>query len=599
MSQNEKRVTRLVMRISNCPRKAAMRFFLWFGMILLLASSVPGGKVAADDKIGQGVAEALQMYGEANVVIALAQPPSMTAPQLVMSTLKMEIANLQDQVLSQLNPSDLMVTHKYEAVPGLSGKVTEAGLSKLVANPNVLKIDLDVGGSGHLGESVPLIRANVWHALGVRGDRIVVAVLDTGVDRNHADLANDIIHEECFLDFDGSIDGRGRCPNGSDRQSGPGAAQDGAGHGTATAGIITSEGSVSSVGVAPGAQIVAIKVLDNTRFAGTFMSVSEIIEALNFIINNRFDVNLINMSFGTNALFSGDCDNATAYNMMAATAINVLRFRRVIAFASSGNNGSGTQLTSPACLRNVVSVAAVYDQSFTSNTTGCTDTPAQQDMVTCYSNTNQTTDIAAPGSQILTTALGGGVTSVLHGTSFASPHAVGCAALLIGAGVAVTPDGIQGQLESSSIQVADPKNGVVLPRIDCGGTALGTTLTVNKVLVHPNQTRLRLFNLRIDGVTVRANVNGGSTGPQPVSPGNHTVDETGGTGTSLGEFETVIEGDCARDGTVSLALNQSRTCTITNFDNFGGCPNGRICCEPGSGTDGCLVCSNPTGGGCP
>jgi alpha-tubulin suppressor-like RCC1 family protein len=117
-----------------------------------------------------------------------------------------------------------------------------------------------------------------------------------------------------------------------------------------------------------------------------------------------------------------------------------------------------------------------------------------------------------------------------------------------------------------------------------------TLLTVRKILVHPDHNHLRLFNLRIDGVVVRANVNGGSSAPQRVSPGNHTVSETGGTGTPIGAFGTVIGGDCAADGTVHLALGDNKTCTITNYDNTGGCPSATFCCEPGDGVQGCLQC---------
>ncbi len=135
--------------------------------------------------------------------------------------------------------------------------------------------------------------------------------------------------------------------------------------------------------------------------------------------------------------------------------------------------------------------------------------------------------------------------------------------------------------------------------LDAGFTASAIShLTVNKILVHPDHNRLRLFNLQIDGVTVRANVNAGSTGPQLVGSGNHTVGETGGTGTNIFEFHTVIGGNCAEDGTVTLAPGDSKTCTITNYDNFGGCKSGRVCCEPGDGEKGCLVCSLP-GQGCP
>ncbi len=76
-----------------------------------------------------------------------------------------------------------------------------------------------------------------------------------------------------------------------------------------------------------------------------------------------------------------------------------------------------------------------------------------------------------------------------------------------------------------------------------------------------------LFNLRIDGVTAGTGANvgdGGTTGFVPVNAGNHTVSETAGNNTTLSDYTTVIGGDCAANGTVSLALAQNKTCTITN-----------------------------------
>ena len=144
---------------------------------------------------------------------------------------------------------------------------------------------------------------------------------------------------------------------------------------------------------------------------------------------------------------------------------------------------------------------------------------------------------------------------------------------------------------------------------------LGATpqLTVFKILRHPDENHHRLFNLQIDGVTVKANVNSGGTDPQILSPGNHTVSETGGTQTPLSAFGTVIGGDCAPNGTINLVVGDHKTCTITNFDHLGGCrssgvpPKRSICCEPGDGTEdcdpphcssACLKCS-PPGGECP
>ncbi|HKG80152.1 MAG TPA: hypothetical protein VKA78_12050, partial [Pyrinomonadaceae bacterium] len=76
-----------------------------------------------------------------------------------------------------------------------------------------------------------------------------------------------------------------------------------------------------------------------------------------------------------------------------------------------------------------------------------------------------------------------------------------------------------------------------------------------------------LFNLRIDGVTAGTGANagdGGTTGFVPVNAGNHTVSETAGTATTLSDYDSLIGGDCAANGTVSLALAQNKTCTITN-----------------------------------
>jgi hypothetical protein len=88
-------------------------------------------------------------------------------------------------------------------------------------------------------------------------------------------------------------------------------------------------------------------------------------------------------------------------------------------------------------------------------------------------------------------------------------------------------------------------------------------LTVEKIL-SPNEDP-GLFNLRIDGLVKAANVgDGGTTGEVVLATGNHTVSETAGTGTSLGDYTTVIGGDCAANGTISLAAGDDKTCTITN-----------------------------------
>jgi hypothetical protein len=99
-------------------------------------------------KVGPEVIEAVQTEGQANVMIMLTEPPSRRAPRIDLSIVKQEIAQLQDQVLSTLDSQDFQGKQRYQAIPALAGKVTKTGLAKLVAHPNVVKIDLDVGGTG-------------------------------------------------------------------------------------------------------------------------------------------------------------------------------------------------------------------------------------------------------------------------------------------------------------------------------------------------------------------------------------------------------------------------------------------------------------------
>jgi hypothetical protein len=95
---------------------------------------------------------------------------------------------------------------------------------------------------------------------------------------------------------------------------------------------------------------------------------------------------------------------------------------------------------------------------------------------------------------------------------------------------------------------------------------ISPTLRVNKLCNPTNDTGK--FNLRIDGATAGSGADAvcttGTTGVVPVNAGAHTVSETAGTGTNLANYSAVIGGQCAADGTVSLALGENKVCTITN-----------------------------------
>ncbi|MBI1872796.1 MAG: hypothetical protein HYS05_02770 [Acidobacteria bacterium] len=88
-------------------------------------------------------------------------------------------------------------------------------------------------------------------------------------------------------------------------------------------------------------------------------------------------------------------------------------------------------------------------------------------------------------------------------------------------------------------------------------------LTVIKTLLPGSDSGQ--FNLRIDGTTYATNVgNGGTTGAVTLTASLHTVSETAGTLTTLTDYISVIGGDCAADGTITLVAGDVKNCTITN-----------------------------------
>ena len=406
------------------------------------AASRPG---VNHTSVGAGVAEALADHGAADVIVAF-RPGSRGSPTAV-----------RRRVLSRLAADGgFVVTTRWETVSAMAGTVTPRGLSALRADPDVAAIDLDLGGGGGDAESLALIRASAAQQAGVVGTGVTVAVVDSGIDRAHPDLADAVAGEHCFVPPSG-------CPNRAAEQDGPGSAQDDHGHGTHVAGIVTANGTAAPIGVAPAARIVAVKVLDAAnRFAGT----SQVLSGLDWIAASRPDVRVVNLSLGTDQLFTGTCDEANATTSAFASVVAVLRARGVLVVASAMNAGSPTSLALPACVGGVVAVGAVYDTALGSlSSSVCTDPATAPDRVACFSNSSPALDLLAPGVRVLSARLGGGA-SESTGTSQAAPHVSGAAALLLQAAPALMPDGVEGVLEASGSPVLDERNGIVTPRID-------------------------------------------------------------------------------------------------------------------------------------
>ena len=402
-------------------------------------SAAERAAVLGSETVGAAVVDALDSEETVRVIIILDVPglEGHTAPG------RSRVKTAADAAIGRFGSGEFQLRHRFTSVNAIAGDVSAAGLLRLSSDPKILRVDVDEGGQGLLAQAVPRVGLDTLHAAGLTGDGVQVAVLDTGVDNFHPDTGDAVIAEACFCSGGG-----GCCPGSGSTQFGAGAAQDDNEHGTHVAGIVTSDGDDAPVGGAPDAQIVSVKVLDS---ASIFCCNSDILAALDWILNNRPDVDVINMSLGTFALYIGRCDDVDASTMAYASVIDALRASGVLTVVAAGNESSGTHMRAPACVENSVSVGASGDTS---------------DQVASFSNSNASTDLFAPGTNITSAELGGGTTT-LGGTSMAAPLVAACAAVLLEDQPGLTPDQLEAALEDSPVSVTDSTNGLSFPRLEC------------------------------------------------------------------------------------------------------------------------------------
>ena len=442
-----------------------------FGLVMLVnpafaqkQSAEILSRLSDQENVGTEVLTALSNSPTVRVFVAMhgpETPPAMTTQSS--SKRKLTIKATRSEILSSLQAGDFELIRKFDNVSGFAGMANPEAIAVLASHPLVWRIDTDVGGSGHLVQGLALSNFAVRKNKGYSGQGVTVAVADSGYDSDHPDLEDSLVREQCFCS---GIPGTSVpcCPDGTSTQSDTGAAEDDNGHGSHVAGIITSNGVVAPEGGAPDADIVAIKVLDEYN---NFCCVSDVTAALDWIITSAPEVNLVNLSLGTNDRFPADCDTVNGWTEALGQAIDTLKARGVPVFVSSGNSGSGVDMSAPACIANAISVGAVWDSPVGSRTQfGCTDSNTAADKVTCFSNSSTTTDIFAPGALITSSGKGGG-TATYAGTSQASPIVAACAALLLEELPNLQPKYLEATLKLSDVMVTDATNGLSFPRLDC------------------------------------------------------------------------------------------------------------------------------------
>jgi len=425
--------------------------------LILLAVCAPLAASAAG--LQPEVLAALAAQGRVQVIVTFRQPPGPTAGRDLPDDERISrIGNLRKQILTDLGNS-VIPRREFLLIPGFAAEVDPEALKRLQAHPLIERIELDRPGSGSMAQGGPLARIPDVYAARLAGRGVKVAIVDSGIDTDHPDFAGRLVGEQCMCSCGAGP--AGCCPNDEETQSGAGAAEDENGHGTNVAGIAAGGGSVALRGAAPRADIVAVRVLDESN---VFCYLSDVIAGFDWVRVNHPDTKVLNASLGTYALYSGTCD---AESSAMASAVDNLVANGTMVFASSGNQGSGTQMSIPACIGNTFSVGAVWDAP-RDNTSflGCADTNITALKPTCFTNSNDTLDLFAPGAFITSSGIGGG-TSTYGGTSQASPMTAGCAAALRAWYPAATIDQVRTALKASPVTVTDPKNNLSFPALDC------------------------------------------------------------------------------------------------------------------------------------
>lgn len=245
-----------------------------------------------------------------------------------------------------------------------------------------------------------IVRVNApgaW-ANGNMGENATVAVVDTGIDLTHPDLSANIIGN--YNAIDATVSG-----------------QDDNGHGTHVAGTIAAVKDGKGVaGVAPKAKLYAVKVL-SAQGSG---SSSAIVDGIGWAVKKK--ANVINMSLGSP---QNDTAIATALKNAVKAGVTVV--------CAAGNDSGDVNY--PAA--NVEAIAISASDS--------------SDKITSFSSRGPEIDFIAPGAKIYSTFKGGAYRT-LDGTSMASPHVAGLAALAVSAG-AKTPAQVRKMLNGAAVPI--------------------------------------------------------------------------------------------------------------------------------------------------
>lgn len=385
----------------------ARRFLAFFAASMLVATLVPAPALGAGPE-------------RVRVLIRFSAPPSAA-----------DVAGLRGRGAD--------VTRTFRIVPAVAATVPETALAGISHNPRVAVIEPDsllyaveYGATDDWG--VLDVRADEVHATGNLGAGVRVAVIDSGIDCDHVELAASCEHGWNYV------------ANSAD-------ADDDYGHGTHVAGTVAAalDGVPAGVvGVAPGATVVAYKTLDDEGVGAWSRHIAAIDDIWN---NGAPTADIVNMSIGR-----GDYSSIAEEAMQRAYEAGILL---VAAAGNSGKcNGKGDNVSYPASFESVIAVAAVDSAN----------------VRPCWSSTGEAVELSAPGVSVFSTWPSDMSTSYLDpqpvcedgdgdgdvdchykfgsGTSMSAPHVAGVAALVLASDTLADDDGAYGIANELRVRLA-------------------------------------------------------------------------------------------------------------------------------------------------
>ena len=336
---------------------------------------------------------------------------------------------------------------------GLAARVTREAVKEIEKLPRVKRVWRDEKVQVCLNQSVPLIGGDrVWSDLNTTGRGMIVAIVDTGIDYTHPDLG-------------GCLGVGCKVIGGYDFVHGHPYPMDDHGHGTHVAGIVAANGYLK--GVAPDAKLMAFKVLDQWGSGAMSDVIAAIERATDPDGNPETDdgAHIINLSLGG----TGDPDDPVSQAVDNAVAAGV------VVVVAAGNSGSGYEtIGSPGAARQALTVGAADKSDGLAWFSSRGPAPITYQIKP---------EVVAPGVGI-TSTVPAGICSLcdpsgyrsLSGTSMATPHVAGTAALLLERFPTWTPKEVREALMERSLNLGSDVFTQGSGRIDAYASAATPTL---------------------------------------------------------------------------------------------------------------------------